>query len=129
MEESIRRACCGELEDVSHDDARLRRCVARLAAGSRVNTGVRDGAVAALLSRAALDDRYIEITQVVVAPESRRQGCFKTFTSRVQHTCVAAGKGLVVGAVTSHRMLQICKQQGWPRMDSDPTSFVVCRHA
>ena len=30
----------------------------------------------------------------------------------VQTACVAQGKGLVIGAVTSDRMLQICEKQG-----------------
>ena len=124
MEEAIVRDCGGTMENVKTDVA-LARCVKKLEGRSVLNIGIIYGWVKALLSRAVFDERYIEITMVEVKKERRGKGEFKRFVVDMKHVCHMRNKGLIIGAVSSSRMLKICEKQGWKRFAADPTSYMV----
>jgi hypothetical protein len=124
MEEAIAQDSGGVLEVVKNIDT-LMRCVKKLDGRVLINIGVSYGWVKALLSRAVFDKNYIEITMIEVEKKKQGQGEFRKFVTDMKHVCKILNKGLIVGAVTSDRLLKICEKQDWKRFTADPTSYVV----
>lgn len=124
MEEAIAHNCGGVLKVVK-TNAALTRCVKNLEGRVLINIGIRYGWVKALLSRTVFDENYIEITMVEVEKKKQGQGEFRKFVTDMKHVCKILNKGLIIGAVTSDRLLKICEKQGWKKFTADPTSYVV----
>lgn len=123
---SVARDCGGHIHNIT-SQSELQTSVKRLFGRSLINIGIRYGAVNALLSRIPLfdNDRYIEITMVNVNKNARRTGEFRRFIQDMIHVGRMCNKGVLLGAVMSSRMLQICKKQKWPQFSLEPTSYVV----
>ena len=124
MEEAILQDC-GSVLEVVKTNAALMKCVRKLEGCAVINIGISYGWVKALLSRTIFDEKYIEITMVEVEKNHQGHGEFRKFITDMTHVCKIQNKGLIIGAVTSNKLLKICEKQGWKRFAIEPTSYVV----
>jgi len=124
MKEAIVQDCGGVLE-VVETNAALMKCVKKLEGRVVINIGISYGWVKALLSRTIFDEKYIEITMVEVEKNHQGHGEFRNFITDMTRVCKILNKGLIIGAVTSNRLLKICEKQGWKRFTAEPTSYVI----
>ena len=124
MEEAILQDCGGVLEVVK-TNAALMKCVRKLEGRAVINIGISYGWVKALLSRMIFDEKYIEITMVEVEKNHQGHGEFKKFITDMTQVCKILNKELIIGAVTSNKLVKICEKQGWKRFAIEPTSYIV----